>query len=211
MATEFYAKLWYRYIAAFFCTGLALFAAIAGPLYVFDILRDANGQPAADAGIALSIMAVVLGLFSALIWFNILIRWRPLIKFYREAIGILIVGNSALDDIPLVPALVRGAWLIFSMQGFQANVGWVPWESLQRVSVKQHGFSRFLVIQGSIVIPRFAGNRFHTRRQHGIEIADAEFDAGLDDIVKAITNLHADATARETLPSIRHTKEIELQ
>ena len=40
----FYAKSWYLYVGAIVFTMLALFCAIFGPLFLFDIMKSADGK-----------------------------------------------------------------------------------------------------------------------------------------------------------------------
>ena len=70
----FYAKSWYLYVAAIVFTMLALFCAVLGPLFLFDIMKRADGKPGTEAGVAMSIMAVPMFLIALLGWFNVYAR-----------------------------------------------------------------------------------------------------------------------------------------
>jgi hypothetical protein len=202
MTTEFYSKLWYRLVSAWFCTAFAAFSAILGPLFLFGVLEPANGKPGTDAGIGLSIMSVFFGLFAALAWFNVVSRRVPLLKLRREAIQITVVGRSSLDAVPLLPSLLRAAWLLVSLQGFRNEVGWISWDLLRGVRVERAGWSRFLIIEGLILYPDVRANQRKARYEQSIEIADAESAVPLEQLASAITSFQLEPNLRATLPSL---------
>lgn len=51
----FSAKSWHLYVAAIVFTTLALFCAILGPLFLFDVMKTANGKPGTEAKSELSV------------------------------------------------------------------------------------------------------------------------------------------------------------
>src|SRR5437764_9489713 len=101
--TDFFAKMWFRYVAGIFVTWLTLLCIFLGPLFLFGVLKDANGNHAIDAGIAMSIIAIPLFLTSALLWFNILARRKPLLRICSEGVEVNVIGSSSLDGVPLIP------------------------------------------------------------------------------------------------------------
>jgi hypothetical protein len=52
------------------------------------MMKPVDGKPGTQAGIALTIMAIPLLLFTALAVFNILARRRPVVRIWRDAIEI---------------------------------------------------------------------------------------------------------------------------
>ena len=94
---------------------LGLFCAIFGPLFLFDIMKSADGKPGTVAGVAMSIMAVPTFLVALLGWFNVYARRKPLLRLCAEGMEINVIGASGLDGTPLIPNMVRVAWLILSL------------------------------------------------------------------------------------------------
>ena len=86
--SAFYAKSWYLYVGALVFTVLALFCAILGPLFLFDIMKRADGKPGTEAGVAMSIMAVPMLLVALLGWFNVYARCKPLVRLCEEGMEI---------------------------------------------------------------------------------------------------------------------------
>ncbi len=101
--SAFYAKSWYLYVGAILFTMLALFCAILGPLFLFDIMKRADGKPGTEAGVAMSIMAVPMFLVALLGWFNVYARRKPLLRVCTEGMEINVIGASSLDGTPLIP------------------------------------------------------------------------------------------------------------
>jgi hypothetical protein len=203
MPTEFYSRQWFRYVGAIVWTLLATFSLIFGPLFLSGVLKDANGQPARDAGIAMTIMSVPLAGAAALLWFNVIARYRPQLRICREAIEVNVIGASSLDGVPLIPSLVRIVWLVLSLQGFKSQIGWIPWSMLRSVELTGMPMAREIVIDGTIVYPTFSGDTLTARIGNIIAFCDAEFKMSLDEIATAIQHFHSDAAARESLPSLR--------
>ena len=202
MPTAFYSRQWFRYVSAVFCTLLAAFGLVIGPPFLFGILKDANGQPAVDAGIALTLLSIPLTLVATLHWFQIAARRRPVVRLCQEAIEVNVIGSSALDGAPFVPPLVRVAWLILSLQGFRSQIGWIPWSLFRGVHVAGIPMARRIIIEGAVIYPSFVCNQSKATFGDGIEFDDAEFVAPLDQIAAAIESFHADPDARAVLPRL---------
>jgi len=202
LATVFYAKTWYFYVGATVITLLALFSSIMGPLFLFEIMKRADGQPGTDAGVALSIMALPLWLVALLGWFNVSARQGPLLRLCREGLEVNVIGASSLDGVPLVPAVMRVAWLILTLQGFKKQIGWIPWELLRRVSVAGPPMMRTLAIDATVIYPRSRGDALTAQLGNGIGFRDAEFQVGLDTIASSILAFSGDPEARGVLPSL---------
>ena len=198
----FYAKSWYLYVAAIVFTMLALFCAVLGPLFLFDIMKRADGKPGTEAGVAMSIMAVPMFLIALLGWFNVYSRLKPLLRICEEGLEINVIGASSLDGVPLIPNLVRVAWLIVSLQGFKKQIGWIPWEMFRDVQVSGLPMMRSLVINGTVAYPTFRGDALTAQIGNSIAFRDAEFQDPLDVIASTIQVFYDDPNARDALPSL---------
>ena len=198
----FFAKTWYLYFGAILFTALSAFSAIMGPLFLLEIITPAHGRPGTEAGIALSVMAAPMWLIALLGWFNIRAHRRPLLRICEEGLEINVIGASSLDGVPLLPIVVRVAWLILSLQGFKKQIGWIPWPSLRTVQVRGLPMARALVIEGTIVYPTFRGEQATARIANAVSFGDAEFQDPLDTIADAIAAFSLEPEARSTLPSL---------
>ena len=152
----FYAISWHLYVAAIVFTILAMFCATLGPLFLFDVMKTADGKPGTEAGVAMSIITIPMALVALLGWFSVYVRLKPLLRICEEELEINVIGASNLDGVPLIPNLVRIAWLILSLQGFKTQIGWIPWETFRSVEVKGLRMIRSLVIDATIVHPNFS-------------------------------------------------------
>jgi hypothetical protein len=202
--TVFYAKCWFHYVGASVFTMLFLFCAIFGPLFLFEVIRRADGKPGTDAGVALCIIAVPMCLVAALGWFNVLARRKPLLRICGEGIEINIIGSCSLDGVPLVPTWIRVAWLVLSMQGFKTRTGWIPWEEFRGVQVKGMPMMRTLIIDATIAGPTSRGDQISAQIGNQIAFRDADFCDPLERIASAIEAFHDQPDARRTLPKLHH-------
>lgn len=198
----FYAKSWYLYVGAIVFTMLALFCAIFGPLFLFDIMKRADGKSGTEAGVAMSIMAVPMFLIALLGWFHVYARHKPLLRICEEGIEINVIGASSLDGTPLIPNLVRVAWLVLSLQGFKKQIGWIPWEMLRNIEVVGMPMTRSLLIEATIAYPTFRGEAMTARIGDSIAFRDAEFQEPLEVIASTVQKFYHDPDARSALPSL---------
>jgi hypothetical protein len=183
-------------------TTLALFCVIFGPLFLFDIVKRADGKPGTDGGVALSIMAIPMVLVALLGWFNVYARFKPLLRICNEGLEINVIGASSLDGALLIPPLVRVAWLILSLQGFKKQIGWIPWTTFRNVEVAGLPMMRSLVINATIAYPTFRGEVLTAQIADSVAFRDAEFQDSLDSITTAIQTIYHDPEARDALPSL---------
>jgi hypothetical protein len=146
MPTQFMAVIWIFVVQSIIFGGLATFSLVFGPLFLFGFMNKANGAPATDAGIALTAMGVPFMLISALAVYNIRARRRPMLRLCREGIEIVEIGRSSLDGFPLIPGMIRVAWLILSMQGFRRRVVRVLWHDFEDAWVSGPPMARRLTI-----------------------------------------------------------------
>ncbi len=181
---------------------LALFCAIFGPLFLFDVMKRADGKPGTEAGVAMSIMAVPMVLFAMLGWINVYARRRPLLRVCEEGLEINVIGASSLDGTPLIPNLVRVAWLIVSLQGLKKQTGWMPWEMFRNIEVAGLPMMRSLVIDATIAYPTFRGNAVTAQIGNSVAFRDAEFRDPLELIASTIRAYNDDPDARKELPSL---------
>lgn len=186
LPTEFSGKTWIFYAQALILGCLGTFSLICGPLFLFGVVKPANGKPGTDAGIALSIIAIPLLLIAALAVFNILARRRPIIRILPTGIEVNQIGCSSLDAVPLLPGLLRVAWLIVSRQGFRQQLLFAPWESFSHAMVVGPVMSRTLIILGKFC-PTTASGPVDSGKVHGqIAIHEVAFTSDVTQIAAAI-------------------------
>lgn len=201
-STVFFGKTWHVYVGSLLFTALAACSAIMGPLFLLEIIKPAHGRPGTEAGIALSVMAALMCLIASLGWFNILARRRPLLRICEEGLEINVTGASSLDDVPLLPLMVRVAWLILSLQGFKKQIGGIPWRSMRTVQVRGLPMARTLVIEATIIYPTFRSEQVTVRIANAVTFRDAEFQDPLDTIADAISSFALEPEAHSSLPRL---------
>jgi len=199
--TVFYAKTWYHIAGALIFTFVGSVSVILGPLFLFDILKRADGKPGTEGGIAMTILGSFMMLIALLGWFNVYARRTPLLRICREGMLINVIGASSLDNVPLVPGILRVAWSILSLQGFKKQVGMIPWESFTGAKVTGLPMARTLVIVASIDYPDRKGQSLHSLQDSIWVFREAEFRDSLDKIAAAIHDFHHDLESREALSS----------
>ena len=197
--TEFRGKTWFYVVAAIVFGGLAVLSLVLGPLFLFEIAKDARGQPAPDAGLALTIMSVPLTLAFVLFVFNAMTHRRPILRICREGLVIRLIGTSALDHVPLVPAIIRLLWAIVSFQGFRQRIVFVPWDSLRRLEITG------LPMVRKLLIAKETGRsaEIYETKIHLFEMTlpEAAFAVSLDVIAGTIAAYFRDEDLRQDLPS----------
>jgi hypothetical protein len=207
--TRFEAKIWIYVAQALVFGGLAAFSVGLGPLFLFGIMKKADGTPGTDAGVALCMMSVPLLLISALAVFNVLARRRPPLRLYREGLEIVLIGNSSLAGIPLIPGLIRVAWKIISTEGFRQKLACIPWQCFQEAAVCGPPMARQLVIVASPLLllddQDIPAGSFLVEQ---IVLQEVEFKTPLDQIAEVI-NLTASASGPLShLPSWHQARSI---
>ncbi len=202
LESVFYAKSWYFYVAAILFTMLAAFCTILGPLFLFEIMKRADGKPGTDAGIAMSIMAAPIWLIALLGWFNVYARRKPLLRICKEGLEINIIGASSLDGVPLISNFVRVVWLIMTLQGFKNQIGWIPWDTFRSVDVVGMPMMRSLVIDATVVYPTFRGDDLTAKIGNSVTFLDADFQNALEAIASSIIEFSEHVDARYDLPGL---------
>ncbi len=124
--------------------GLGWYSLILGPMFLFGLAEEQNGQPATEGGRALTIISMPFMLIYALAFYNLRARRRPLVRICREGIEIVRIGESSLDGLSMVPGLIRVAWLILSTQGFRKRWIRIPWGDFEAASVSGPPMARRL-------------------------------------------------------------------
>ncbi|MFO1002829.1 MAG: hypothetical protein U0936_21065 [Planctomycetaceae bacterium] len=200
--TQFSGKTWIFLVQALVFGGFALVSLTLGPLFLFEIMKDARGQPARDAGVALTVMSIPLLLVFALAVFNIVARRRPLISLYREGLAINMIGSSSLDGIPLIPGMLRVAWLILSLEGFRQQMLFAPWQSLKLTHVYGLPMMRQLTIAGSIFRSTDGDVANSAALAQQVTIPEVAFDESLDQIAATINAYCQNSELRNQLSSL---------
>jgi len=201
LPTESKGKTWIFFVQAIVFGVLATFALILGPLSLFEIIKDVRGQPATDAGVALTIMRVPFLLVFALAVFNIAARRRPLLRICREGLEINMIGSSSLDGTPLIPVIVRVAWLILSFQSFKAHTLRAPWQSLHHAEVLGPPMAQTLTIIGAMFRVVDQQCTEATPAADHLTFPEASFRVPLGQIADAINEYRGDAESRAHLSS----------
>jgi hypothetical protein len=199
--SEFMGKTWIFLAQAIVLGTLATFSLVFGPLFLFGYINKANGAPAIDAGIVLSTMSLPLMLVSALAAYNLWARRRPVLQLCREGIKIVLIGSSWLDGIPLIPGMLRVAWLIISTQGFRQRVICVPWAGYQDAWVSGLPMARHLTILASPVFARVEDLPLGWIPVEQVVLDEVWFVGPLDQIAEAIKSYGNLPTTRKQLPS----------
>jgi hypothetical protein len=149
----FKAKTWIVTAQVLVTGFLSGFSLILGPLFYFEVVKDARGEAAPDAGLGSMIAGAILLPFFFLFTFNRLALRHPVLCIRREGLVIYWHGGSSLDNVAGVPGILRVAWLIVSGQGFRMQTLHVPWRSLKDVKVGGIPMARRLTILGAMFDP----------------------------------------------------------
>ncbi|HEV8605629.1 MAG TPA: hypothetical protein VGQ99_09700 [Tepidisphaeraceae bacterium] len=150
MRDRFRAKIWI-YVAQFIIFApLGLLAIFVGIGSWTGSMRDANGELRPEAGPPATIMGTLILLYSSFIAFNIFARAKPLIRCHREGIECLIVGQTDLDGVPLMPSSLRLFFAIVTLQGFRSVRYRIPWEQFQSAEVAGLPMARVLRLNGVV-------------------------------------------------------------
>lgn len=199
--TQFAGKTWIFIAQALVFGALSLFGFLLGPLFLLQIVKDARGRPATDAGVALLLVSVPMLLVFLLAVFNIVARRQPLIRLCREGLAINVIGSSTLDGVFLIPGIVRVAWLIISLQGFGQQMLLAPWQSLQQARVSGPPMARTLTIIASLYRPADpqASELIPVAKQ--IAFREVAFRTPLEQIAQEINRYSKVAESRNSLPS----------
>jgi hypothetical protein len=202
-AAEFAAKTWIFKVQALFFGGLGIFSLVLGPLFLFQVMLDAHGKPATDAGVALTIASIPFLCLFALATSNILLRRQPPIRLFHEGLVVNRIGSSTLDQFRFVPVLIRIAWLIVSLQGFKCQTLVIPWETFLDACVSGLPMDHTLTLSGNAYGWTNESNSQAVVITDAVAFAEVEFKTRLDEIAEAINNYHQDLDARSRLPSWR--------
>ena len=124
-----------------------------------------------------------------------------MLRLCREGIEFVEIGSSSLDGIPLIPELIRIAWLILSMQGFRKRVVRVPWRDFQDAWVSGPPMARRLTIDasGSLAIAEELPPGTFVADQ--LVMTEVMFSTPLDEIAAAILLYAENPIDREHLAS----------
>lgn len=202
--TQFFGKTWIFVAQAIVFGGMGLFSAVLGPLCLLGLFKDVHGQPRPSAGIPLIVFSVPSLMLFALALFNILARRQPLLRLCREGIVISMIGSSSLDGVPLIPGLLRVAWLIVSGQGFKKEVLIAPWETVHEARVDGPPMDHTLTVFASFYGAADADLGQQEPVAGQITLPEAAYSARLDQIAGAINGFCEKPDTRRDLPSCSH-------
>ena len=197
--TEFCRKNWISVVASVLLGFLSVFCLVLGPLFLFNVIRSADGRPTTGAGIALCIMSVPISLCFALNVSQLLASRRPLVRLCREGIEFNRIGATSLDNIPLLPGMVRVAWAIISMQGFREQIVRAPWEGYQQLSISGPSSMKVRAVIASVY--KVDDYRVQQPIANVITYGEVAFNVPLEHVAHAIYAYGTHPEARERLPS----------
>jgi hypothetical protein len=198
---KFFGKTWIFLVQTVIFGGLSAFSLILGPLFYTGALKDANNKDATDAGIALTIFGILFIPIFSLALFNIISRRRPLIGIYREGIEFNIIGASALNRVPFIPAIIRLAWLIVSLKGFRSQVRRTPWACYKNICISGMPLSRTLTIVADIFPDDAVEFMPMQAVAQQIRFGEVAFSDALNQIAAAIQIHASDVYLRKTADS----------
>lgn len=204
--TEFFGKTWTFYAGAFFFTPFALFCLTLGPLFLFGVMKPADGRPGTVPGIAISSMTVPCLLFSALAWFNVAARRRPLLKLFSDGFKVNVIGASSWDAVAWIPSLIRLALKLLSGAAFRSKIGWIPWETIRSVEVSGLPMMRILLIHATVVYPSKVGKDMSATTADYVAFREDELRVPLDEISVAIQEFLDFPKNRDALPNLRDSQ-----
>lgn len=204
--TRFRGKIWISVAQAIFLGTLGLFSVIAGPLFLFGDFRDARGQPAKDAGVALTLMSIPFLLGFVLAVFHVVVHRRPIISICREGLQIGMTGSSAFDGISLLPGIIHTTLLVITGQGFKQQTLRVPWQSLHSVEISGMRMAQKVTIVGGMrKLTRHDTAATSSVKQelvpHEVMFHEVVFKTPLDRIVTTINTFRENPEARVALES----------
>ncbi len=187
--TEFRGKTWIFVVQALVFGGFAVFGLVFGPLFWLGIRERADGRPATDAGIFLTSWGVLCFPIFALAVFNIVARWKPILRICREGVEMTIIGSTSLDGVPFVPGPIRVAWAILTTQGFRKRIVRVAWGELRQVEVSGLPMARKLTVITS------------SSHSETVMFREHVFESPLNAIALAVSSFAEDDEARDGLTS----------
>jgi hypothetical protein len=133
--TRFYGKTWIYRAQAIIFGSFTIFGSIMGPLFLSGT-EGADGKPRPEAGIGLTAVTLVIMLPAFVVAvFNLRARRLPLIRLCREGLVARLIGQTAIDRVPLVPELVRLLWGFLSMQSLRHRSLCVGWPDLINMDI----------------------------------------------------------------------------
>lgn len=146
--TKFYYKRWYVGVAAGVITGLSLFGlGILIPMY-FGWMTDASGESRAGEGTSGIITCSILLAVGIVMIFAFIAKSKPLLILDNSSISLNLVGLSEIDNIPMVPGLLRVFYLTISGRGCQSELFACPFDKLRKVEIIRNNFTSYLILQG---------------------------------------------------------------
>lgn len=201
ITTKFAGKTWIYYVQAVIFGGLAAFGLILGPLFCLGVIRPANGRPGTDGGIPLCIVGVLFLLPFFLAVFNVLARRHPIIRICREGLEFSIIGGSALDYVPLIPSLIRAAWLMLSLSGFRRRIRRAAWDGFRECYVTGPPMARVLTIDTDSFLYDHGVSAESSTSLRQVSFPQVAFVAPLDRIADTIQAFAANPDACSYLVS----------
>jgi hypothetical protein len=187
ISNRFYGKTEILWVFVLFFSYVSIIPCIAGPLFLFDIIKTADGRPGHIAGIPLTILGFLFMPFVITFVFHLIIRQKPLIRLYKEGIQLMdVVLPTPIDLCRLV-----------TLKEFRIQTLRLEWEKIDTIFCG-HGTLGII------------GNSTHTENQpidkndSPIQIFSYDTDSfamPLKNVGDILCYFHYNSEARRILPS----------
>lgn len=150
MQDRFRGKTWIFWAQLIVSGYLGIMAVIVGTYVWSGNVRNYKGETLSELAIPSILFGVCMLVVAALAAFNIVGRFRPIIRCYREGIECNLVGATSLDGVPFLPGLYRVAWAILSLQGFRSQRVRIIWEDFVGAKVAGIPMMYLLILNGTV-------------------------------------------------------------
>lgn len=191
MRDRFYSRTWTLWVAACLSAILGLGLIVMGIGFWSGSLGDADAQEGTENGPRLTIAGCCMLAWAALGATKIVRRRVPTIRCHREGIECNLVGVTSLDGVPLVPAPIRMAWALLSLQGFRA----------QRIRILWPQFFSALVADGILALHWLPDEGSEEGMFRTVEFKEGLLVDELEEVAASVNLLAENAVEREGLPA----------
>ena len=194
MRDRFPAKTWIHWVRLLACGGVGLFAVALGVLFWTGLMTDAYGEERPSAGPPAVIVGSCLLAVGAMAAAQLAALATPPVRCFRQGVECSVVGATSLDGVPMVPALVRVAWAVLTLQGFRSTRFRIPWEWFGGAEVLGIPMAYELVLHGAAYCP------FDGRTARALTFGQAALADHPHLIANILNAWAADPSMRERLP-----------
>jgi hypothetical protein len=191
---RFTAKTWIFWAQLIILGWLGGTCVVIGLLSLAGKMKDVQGQVRRDAGIPATLVGGGMLGAAALAGATILGHRRPVIRCFREGLECNLVGASALDDVPLLPGLLRVTFSIVSLQGFRSHQVRIPWVNFTGAFVQGLPMAYVLTVTGEAI------NVQSGQIVHKIDIQQVTLNASPQHVAEILNTYSGDPKLCKQLP-----------